>query len=415
MALTDAWLKANVGKQRPKQEVKTDRDALSVRISPKGKITFQYRYRHDGKQDRMDLGAYPAMTLKEARDDVDKWKEELKQGHNPKLVKKALLASNATAMTTKELIDKWFDQYCYDAKKGSKEIYRSFELYVFPKLGVIPVSMLNFHTWLELLEKLVETKPVIADRILTNTSQCFRWAVKRRYIETNVLAGFHGKELGVVRGEGDRVLSHEEIRYVWRAAENSRMTEKNALFFMLCLFFGCRNGELRRADVSHFDLEKNIWEVPPEHNKGNWKAKKRKSIFRPFPDEVKELILRLIELNRGSTHLITCAGSTKMLTSSATLSIPYKIMQHCKVNMGKEIPHFSFHDLRRTARTNFSTLTEPHIAEKMLGHSLGKIWEVYDHHEYIEEQRVAYAKWWTRLQNIVYGEGKVVELAPKRA
>lgn len=30
-----------------------------------------------------------------------------------------------------------------------------------------------------------------------------------------------------------------------------------------------------------------------------------------------------------------------------------------------EMEHWSVHDLRRTARTNFATLTEPHIAEIM--------------------------------------------------
>lgn len=72
MALSDAWLKANKDKPRDKVEVKTDRDGLSVRVSPKGKITFQLRYRYNGKAMRMDIGTYPGTSLKEARTEVDR-------------------------------------------------------------------------------------------------------------------------------------------------------------------------------------------------------------------------------------------------------------------------------------------------------------------------------------------------------
>ena len=38
MALSDTWLKSNNGKLREATQVVNDRDGLSVRISPKGKL-----------------------------------------------------------------------------------------------------------------------------------------------------------------------------------------------------------------------------------------------------------------------------------------------------------------------------------------------------------------------------------------
>ncbi len=70
------------------------------------------------------------------------------------------------------------------------------------------------------------------------------------------------------------------------------------------------------------------------------------------------------------------------MNHTAPLALPYNIMQYLRKNEDFELPHFSMHDLRRTARTNFSTLTEPHIAEIMLGHSLGGVWKTYDRHDY---------------------------------
>ena len=50
MALSEAWLKANNGKERKAVEVVADRDSMSVRISPKGKIVFQLRYRFNNNK-----------------------------------------------------------------------------------------------------------------------------------------------------------------------------------------------------------------------------------------------------------------------------------------------------------------------------------------------------------------------------
>ena len=71
------------------------------------------------------------------------------------------------------------------------------------------------------------------------------------------------------------------------------------------------------------------------------------------------------------------------------------------------------HDLRKTARTNYSTLTDPHVAEIMLGHSLGKIWRTYDHHDYLKEQAEAYKAWCERLYCIV-DQDKVINLDVRR-
>ncbi len=66
MALSVSWLDARLNKEAKETVVKADRDGLSARVSPKGKIVFQFRYRFDGKQQRVDIGTYPLMKLAEA-------------------------------------------------------------------------------------------------------------------------------------------------------------------------------------------------------------------------------------------------------------------------------------------------------------------------------------------------------------
>ncbi|WP_338151431.1 Arm DNA-binding domain-containing protein [Aeromonas hydrophila] len=57
MAITDTWLRGINGKPYAGQSEVTDGDGLGVRISPKGLITFQVRYRKNGKQVRKTIGA----------------------------------------------------------------------------------------------------------------------------------------------------------------------------------------------------------------------------------------------------------------------------------------------------------------------------------------------------------------------
>lgn len=52
MALTEAQL----DKTRAKVEEISNHDAMSVRITLKGKIVFQLRYRYDAKQQRINIG-----------------------------------------------------------------------------------------------------------------------------------------------------------------------------------------------------------------------------------------------------------------------------------------------------------------------------------------------------------------------
>jgi len=84
----------------------------------------------------------------------------------------------------------------------------------------------------------------------------------------------------------------------------------------------------------------------------------------------------------------------------APLALPYNLIQWLRRHRDYEMQHWSVHDLRKTARTNFSELTEPHIAEIMLGHKLPGQWQVYDHYDYLKEQTKTYTKWWKRIFNL---------------
>lgn len=399
MAITDAWLKANSGKPRAAREEKADREALSVRVTPKGKITFQLRYRYDGRPCRLDLGTYPLMSLKDARAEAQRLRAQMEQGHDPRVVRQLEKQAIIHADSVESLFRQWYAAYCKGNKKGHHEILRSFEIHVFPRIGKLPVAKVTLHEWLALLEEQATARPGIAERILVNAKQMLKWGVKRQLLSEHPLANINAKEdLQIKKVAGSRSLSDEEIRQVWKAIEHSRMATKNKLFLKLCLIYGCRNGELRLSEKGHFDLEKMVWIVPPENHKlGKTSGK---PLLRPITPEIEALLAQAMALSKGSKYLFTNSGTNKPMGTGAPLQLPYNLMQWLRRHEKYEMAHWSVHDLRNTARTNFSTLTEPHIAEIMLGHKLPGSWQVYDQYDYLPEQAAAYSAWCQRLQTL---------------
>ena len=409
MAITESWLKANNRKARPKTLVKTDRDGLGVRVSPKGKITYCLRYYFNNKQTTSDIGTYPLMSLKEAREENRRLRKKLEQGHNPKVVRQLEKQAIIDVKSLEALFDLWYEAYCIKNKKGHHDIKRSFEIHVFPRIGKLPAEKITLHEWLDILEKLADTTPAIAERILVNAKQVLKFGVKRRLIPLNPLADIYAKEdLQIQKRSSDRVLTNEEIRMVWFAIDRSRITAKNKLFVKLCLIYGCRNGELRIAKKEHFDFTDNVWTIPPENHKLGKST--GKPLLRPITPAIKGYLKEAFTLSSNSPYVFTNEGSNDVMGVRAPLQIPYNIMQYLRRRESYEISHFSMHDLRRTCRSNLSTITEFHVAEIMLGHSIGRIVQTYDRHTYLQEQSKAYIEWYKRIIGIV--EGNVPEPTP---
>lgn len=404
MALTDAWLKSVYRKPRESTTEKADRDGLGARVTLGGKVVFQLRYRYQGKAARLDLGTYPAMTLKQARDEALKRRGQLEQGHDPRVMKRVEQQAIADAPTNEQLVRDWHERYCKAHKSGADEILRSFELHVFPRLGALPADETGLMPWMDLLEPLAARAPRIAERVLTNMKQAHKWGARRGIVEHQPLAAISAQEdlhVNKKRVKG-RALNEREIWQAWNATDWSRMPLRSKLFVRLTLLYGCRPGELRLARRDEFDFEKGVWEIPPERHKTGRVT--GRSLKRPIIDEVAPLIRQAAQLSHNPAMLFSGESSDGVLNDRSVLSFPYNVRRVIKRQMGEEMAHWSMYDLRKTARTHWSTLAEPHVCELMLGHVLPGVWQVYDRHDYLDEQATAYRAWHERLMRLVSGD-----------
>ncbi|MCW1266986.1 site-specific integrase, partial [Acinetobacter baumannii] len=234
--------------------------------------------------------------------------------------------------------------------------------------------------------------------VLTNAKQVLKWAKKRQLLEVNVLSDIYAKEdLGIERNRGTRFLSDEEIKMVLMAIEESNILPKNKIFLKLCLMFGCRNGELRKAKKTDFDLNRKVWIVPVINNKTGKKT--GREIIRPILPEMEALIVEAFEYSSCEYFLTNDSEETPMSHGSSN-SLPGYLMERLRRHHDYHMKHWSLHDLRRTARTNFSAFTSRDVAQLMIGHVMSGEQGTYDYYEYLPQQTEAYAKWLDKLKSL---------------
>jgi integrase len=114
----------------------------------------------------------------------------------------------------------------------------------------------------------------------------------------------------------------------------------------LLMWNGARLNEVAGARWREFDLDKRLWVIPAERFKSNSQH------IIALSDDMLALLNDLPRW-RGGDHLFTTTNGDKPVNSFSTAKA------HIDKLMGGDIPHWTFHDIRRTVRTRLSELRTP--------------------------------------------------------
>lgn len=106
MPLTDTAIRAL--KPKESRYVVTDARGLVLEVFPTGGMLWHYRYRLNGKRERVTLGRYPALSLKLARAERDKRETMVALGQSPAEQKRLAKVAAADATTVAEFGERFF-------------------------------------------------------------------------------------------------------------------------------------------------------------------------------------------------------------------------------------------------------------------------------------------------------------------
>lgn len=376
MAISDTKLRTIHGKPYSGPSEVSDADGLSARISPKGVILFQYRYRWAGKPQRLSIGRYPSVSLKEARAITSDLRELYYKGVDPR---SHFESKEENQLTTNDCLAYWFDNYVKPTlRPKTQSLYQSTVMkrmqHVFPGK---PISSITVKQWVDLFTAEERENPRRTRQVLSQMRSAISWCMRRQVIEGCTIMSIQPRDFGVKAGVGERVLTYGELAEIWLAIERSRASTSNKLLHQMMMMWGCRISELRLADRGEFDLNEMVWTVPGEHSKmGNVIRRPIFPAIQPLLDRVLTTYDRILFPGENIKKPITIAAANRFAK---------------RIREGLEFEHWTSHDFRRTLVTRLSEQgVEPHVTEKMLGHELGGVMAVYNKHDWIDAQREGY-------------------------
>jgi integrase len=189
----------------------------------------------------------------------------------------------------------------------------------------------------------------------------------------------------------ERTLTDDELRAVWKAAEAA---DSFGALVLLLLLTGQRRAKV--AAMRWDDVADGVWMIQGEaREKGNAGELKLPQIALDIITAQPRIV--------GNPHVLGGRGAGHLRG--------YSLGKRALDAMLPNLPRWTLHDLRRTARSLMSRAgVRPDIAERVLGHAIGGVEGIYDRHRYDVEKADALARLATLIEGIVHPRENVVSL-----
>jgi len=270
MPLTDTAIKKIKSGAKPVKL--SDGKGMYLLVNPAGSKLWRWKYRVLGKEKVMSLGAYPDVSLAQAREGMEKARKVLAAGDDPMVVRKADKVATRTAAENsfETVARKWWAHWKpARSEQHAGQVMRRFEANVFPHIGARPVSEVQAPELVAML-KVIESRGVndLAKRALQTSGQVFRYAIAHGLATRNpaidikpsdVLASRQKKNLARIESrELPELLRHIEA---YQGAAITRL----ALKLMAMTFV--RTTELIGARWEEFNLDAARWDIPAQRMK----------------------------------------------------------------------------------------------------------------------------------------------------
>jgi integrase len=386
---TDTYIKAL--KPTTKRYEEYEGGGFGIRVAPTGVKTWIYRYKINGKTDKLTLGHYPTMSLANAKKRFAELSGLRREGHNPKeIIEQEEQKENNTVA---KLVQAWYSGYAEKFRKKHPQIKRQINVDIIPLLGSIPLEKIQTLDIAKALDTIVARgAPVHANRVLSTIKQAFNYGVSRGNLPYNPASSIRARDIGGTEKPRERFLSMDEIKKVWLFLDNekSKMTLHTKSAVKIILLTGVRTAELRLAQWDEINLEESLWTIPAEYCKSGVSVKIHLS------PQVKGILNELKKVC-DTGHVIYGIDNNTPLSENALTRAINRIQDRVG------IPHWTPHDLRRTFATQLGeTLRiDPVVIEKCLAHKMPRIMATYNKNEMLLERKEALDKWAHYVENFV--------------
>jgi integrase len=284
------------------------------------------------------------------------------------------------------------------SRRRREQVKRRFERDIIPVIGNVPLAQFHRRDATRMLDAIARRgAPVEAMRAFEDLRAMLRWGVARGDLDHNPIDGMRKPQGSKPR---ERVLSDDEIRTLWNNLPQALAHSPDCQRILkLCLVTAQRVSEVAGMTRGELDLKHKLWRLPGERTKN----------AHPHSVPLSPLAIELIGKGDGEWIFPNPDGA-----GAFPALVVAQILYRAQDRFG--IPHWTAHDLRRSALTGMAQLgivpiVLGHIANHRTTTKAGMTLSVYVHHAYEKEKREALELWADRLRGIIAGgSAKVIRI-----
>lgn len=374
---------------------------LRLIVQPSGKKSWAVRYTVHGRDKRLTLGGYPTLGLDEARKQAAFAKRSVTLGEDPAAAKKEARRIEETKIAKADSVEglwiEYRDRHLSTLRKSTEANAKQFfESWVLPKYRKYRIHEMTKRDVLGILDDIVKAGfPSGANRGRAVLTAFFNWLLDRDVIAASPCAGVKPPSANTSR---DRVLSDDELRWLWKACEAE--TYPFGYMIQMLILTGARRNEVSELSESELRLRESLWKLPAG------RAKNHREHTVHLTDASLAIIASLPRVENDTGYLFSTNGETSPSGfSRVKRRIDAQMLSFARADATKrgdnpskvKIPNWVLHDLRRTIASGMARLgVQLPVIEPCLNHvsgSFGGIVGVYQRHSFAEETKIALEKW----------------------
>ena len=373
---------------------------LYLVAQPTGAKSWAFRYRSDGRPRKLTLGKWPVMGIADARLAASEALDAVEHGRDPgseKLAQKKEQSTRADQDSIEALVETFAKRHLLKLKTGAT-VKRELERHAVTAWRGRDVGSISKRDVLDLLDAIVDSgRETSANRLRAYLGKFFNWCIERSILEASPMMGVKAPAKEKSR---DRVLTDDEIRWFWQGCEAARPPW--GPMGQLLLLSGQRLGEV--SAMTDGEIEGDVWHLSTDRTKNG------RSHDVPLSQAALHVLAGIERIKSKAGHIHTTTGDSPV---SGFDSARNNIAEHMQSAANKErgalvhIPHWTFHDLRRTAATSMARLgISVVVIEAILNHVSGAragVAGIYNRHSYAEEKRAAVDAWARFILSTVEG------------
>ncbi|XPP72229.1 integrase domain-containing protein [Serratia liquefaciens] len=372
-----------------------DGDGLFLLVKTTGKKLWRFRYLRPGTSSRtmVSLGAYPALSLADARQIRAEKLAILARGIDPqaKEAEEAEQKQVAQESIFLNVAKQWFAlKQASVSTKHAEDIWRSLEKDILPSIENVPVQDIKARLLIQVLEPIKARGALeTVRRLVQRINEIMIYAVNTGLIDANPASGI-GNAFERPKKQHMPTIRPEELPKLMRTISMSNLSIPTRCLLEWQLLTLIRPAEASATAWAEIDIENREWRIPAERMKA-----KRDHIV-PLSVQALEILEIMHPISGRREHVFPSRNDPRKPMNSQTANAALK-----RIGYGGKLVAHGLRSIASTALNEQGFNSD--VIEAALSHAIhDEVRKAYNRSTYLE-QRLELMNWWGMKIKNSYG------------